>query len=355
LKKFLIINPYGIGDVLFTTPLLRAIKEADPENTVSFWSNERVRGILEDNPILDNVFALSRGDLKKIYQQSYLEAIHKSVVLLRQIKKERFDVTLDFSLDYRYSLICKVLGIKRRIGFDFRNRGRFLTDRVCIDGYSDKHMVEYYSNLLSFIDIPLKATALNLFVSQDSSIRAQGILSRARLSDTDLLVGIAPGAGASWGKDAHLKHWPALKFAQLADRIIGDLGARIILLGDDSEKTISEVIVAAMKNKPLDLTGKTNLRELAAIISHLKLLVTNDGGLLHMAVALGVETVSVFGPVDERVYGPYPKGPRHIVVKKDVSCRPCYREFRMPLCEHDRECIKNITLDEVYNAVRSLL
>ena len=91
-----------------------------------------------------------------------------------------------------------------------------------------------------------------------------------------------------------------MKFAQVADRAIDELGVKIVILGDAQEKDIAEVIIAAMKNKPVSLAGKTTLGELAAVMKNLDLLVTNDGGLLHMAVALGIKTVSVFGPVTNR-------------------------------------------------------
>lgn len=355
MKKFLIINPFGIGDVLFTTPLIRAIKEADPQNKVSYWCNERARGILENNPHIDRIFALNRGDLKKIYQRSFLEGTRRLISLARQIKKERFDTVFDFSLDDRYALACKGMGIKKRIGFNYKKRGRFLTDKIDMDGYNDKPMVEYYADLLRLAGMVPKTSRLELYGCEEFKAKANMLLARAGINDSDVLVGIAPGAGASWGENASLKHWPALRFAQLSDRIIENLGAKIVILGDSAEKNIAEIMMAGMKHKGVNLTGKTSLGELIGVMSRLRLLVTNDGGLLHMAAALGVETVSIFGPVSEVVYGPYPAGESHRVIKKDVPCRPCYKNFRLPLCERDRECLKSITVDEVFNAVRRLL
>jgi ADP-heptose:LPS heptosyltransferase len=105
----------------------------------------------------------------------------------------------------------------------------------------------------------------------------------------------------------------------------------------------------------VDLTGKLDLVELAAVMRGLKLLVCNDGGPLHMAVALGVNTVSVFGPVDEKVYGPYPEDKKHAVIKKDMLCRPCYKNFRFPGCSNDRRCLKGITVEEVYDRIKEIL
>ncbi len=355
MKKFLIINPFGIGDVLFTTPIIAGIRSNYPDSVIGYWCNERVKDIFKGDPNINKIFALSRGDLKRIYNESKLEGIKKFLNLLSSIKKERFDVSLDYSLDHRYGLISKLSGIKRRIGFNYKNRGRFLTDKIEIDGYEGKHVVEYYSGLLKFINIEPKAKNLFLFIPEGNKLKSKNILKRAGISEGDLIIGVAPGAGASWGKSAHQKHWSAIRYAQLADRIIKDLKVKILILGDDSERPIADIIVNAMKNKPIDLIGITSLEELIAIINNLNILITNDGGLLHIAVALSVKTVSIFGPVDEVVYGPYPPSDKHIVIKKELICRPCYQKFRMPICDRDKECINSISVEEVFDATQRLI
>ena len=421
MNKFLIINPFGIGDVLFTTPVIRAIKDRHPDSFIGYWSNERVGELLISNPKIDRVFALSRGDIKRIYKNSSLKRLTALFKLINDIRKERFDVAFDFSLDSRYGLWSKLAGIKKRIGLDYKNRGRFLTDKVKLAGYSGKHVVEYYLDLLNFTDphcrahfgsasltIPQTIPSLSreslgykLEVSDEVSARAKKILAEHGIMAADLFIGVAPGGGASWGKDATYKQWPAERFAELADRLTKDLNAKVVLLGSADEKPIAEIVLgkivlscprkrASINDAPLDsrwslprawipafagmtrggndnepnqaiaptmvnLTGRLSLKELTAIISELKLLICNDGGPLHMAVALGVKTVSIFGPVDERVYGPYPPGAKHIVVKKDLPCRPCYKDFRFTGCSNNRKCLGDISVDEVHEKVKSLM
>ena len=354
-KKILIINPFGIGDVLFTTPVIKAIKKQFPEAFIGYWSNARVKPILASNPRIDKVFALSRGDLKKIYQDSFLKGAWRSLKLAWEIKKEHFDICLDFSLDHRYSLFAKIIGIPKRVGFNYKARGRFLNSRIDIDGYHDRHVVEYYLELLKFLGIQALDNDLYLAVPLESEIKAKNILASAGIIENDLVIGIAPGAGGSWGKDAGYKHWPALKFAQVGDRLISELKAKVVILGDESERKIAEVILHAMRNKPIDLTGKTSLEILPALIKNCNLLITNDGGPMHMAAALGVKTVSIFGPVSEVVYGPFPSGRNHVVLKWDIACRPCYKNFRLPVCDKDRECLKSVSADEVFAQALALL
>jgi len=356
MRKFLIINPFGIGDCLFTTPVVNALKKRYPGCFVGYWCNERVGELLKKSIGVDKIFPLSRGDIKRVYKG--FKRVTALVSLIQQIKRERFDVAFDYSLDSRYGLWSKLAGIKKRIGFDYKGRGRFLTDKVSLDGYSNKHAVEYYLELLKFMDplephgrSPLKVT-YQLTVSKENSALAKKILAESGIKSSDTVIGIAMGGGASWGRDAIYKQWPAERFGELAHRIMKETGARVVLLGSADEKRLVEI--ASARNDGVDLTGKLNLEELAAVMKELKLLVCNDGGPLHMAVALGVSTVSIFGPVDEKVYGPYPPDEKHIVVKKDMPCRPCYKNFRFNGCANNRR-LEDISVDDVFEKVKKIL
>ena len=356
MKRFLIVNPFGIGDVLFTTPVIRAIKENYPDSFICYWCNERVKDVLKDNPNIDKIFALSRGDLKKIYRRSIWQGFNKFINLVNGIRNERFDTLFDFSLDHRYSLIAKIAGIKKRIGFNYKGRGRFLTDKIDTGGYSDKHIVEYYLDLIKPDGIKPKNFNLELVLSQDCRIKSKEILKGSGIGGNDLIIGIAPGGGESWGKDAYLKHWPAINFGELADRIINEFKAKIIILGDESERPIADAIINSMHNKPVDLAGRLSLKELSAVINHLHIFIANDGGPLHIAVALGKKTISFFGPVDPKVYGPYPPDEiRHIVLRRNLECSPCYIKFHLSDCKKNRECLETIDVDSAFNAVNKLL
>lgn len=355
MKKILLINPYGIGDALFTTPVISTIKLNFPDSILGYWCNNRVKNLFKNDQNINKIFALSRGDLKNIYKNSKLEGIKEFLCLASNIKKERFDISLDFSQDHRYSLISKLLGIKKRVGFNYKNRGRFLTDKIDIDGYTDKHVVEYYLDLLKFLGIEQKKYNLYLDVSKSDRLKSK-ILKLTALGERDLAVGIVPGAGASWGKDAGLKHWPVSFYAQLADKIIDVFNAKILILADAQERSLAARVLAAMRNKATDLAGKLDLEELIAAINNLHLLITNDGGPLHIAAALGKKTISFFGPVDQKVYGPYPPDEKsHIVLRKDLDCSPCYVNFRLNPCQRNKECLKTIDVPEAFGAVRRLL
>ena len=351
--KILFVNPFGIGDVLFTTALIRPLEERG--DSVYYWCNERVVDILKHNKAVESIFALSRGDLKRAFKKSPIQAVKKVFSLINRLKKERFDMALDFSLDYRYSLLLRFLRVKKIAGFDYKGRGRFLTDRIKITCFDGRHMVDHYAQLLKFVDKSIAAPdQTELFIGDEEKDWAGDFLSRHKVSASDVLVGIAPGGGASWGEGAFRKHWPKEKFAAVADKLMSADNYKFLLLGSESEKEICGYICDRMKDNATNICGAATLGQSAALLARCRLLIANDGGPLHMASALGVKTVSIFGPVDEKVYGPYPLSKDHIVLTNDVACRPCYKSFKYPLCG-DRVCLDSLEPSLVTEAAKDRL
>lgn len=348
--NILIVNPFGIGDVLFTTPVIRAL--AGKGHSVYFWSTERTADILRHNPAIKGILPLSRGDLKKISAWKGAKAL---IGLMMRLRKGSFDAALDFSLDYRYGLLLRMAGIKKRVGFDYKGRGRFLTDAVKIDGFSGRHMAAHYADILRFIDKPLKAEGkMELFVGDEDDKWADRFLRENGAAGSDVLIGITPGGGASWGKDASRKHWPKENFAVVADKLVSEGGRRVVIFGSESESALCAAVAGKMKCRPINTGGKLSLGRFAALLRRCRLLITNDGGPLHMASALGVKTVSVFGPVDEKIYGPYPVSANHSVITGDAACRPCYKNFKYPVCK-ETVCLNSVGADAVLEAARGLL
>ena len=351
--KILFVNPFGIGDVLFTTTLIRPLREKG--NSLYYWCNERVADVLRHNEAIERLFCLSRGDLKKLFKKSPVKAVKKAIELIWKIKKEKFDIALDFSLDYRYSLLLWLLGVKKIVGFDYKGRGHFLSDKVKIEGFSGRHMVKHYEALLRFIDGSIEPhDTMELFIGDEEKKWADEFLSRHGIENSDILIGISPGGGTSWGESAFRKRWPKEKFAYLTDEFCAANKYKIILFGNEEEKPLCDFIYKERGNKIINLCGKITLGQFSAILGKCAVLITNDGGPLHIAVALGVKTVSIFGPVDEKVYGPYPPSENHKVITAKVECRPCYKNFRYAPCLR-RKCLESIEPSIAISAVRTIL
>lgn len=167
------------------------------------------------------------------------------------------------------------------------------------------------------------------------------------LDDTqgDKLVVISPGA------KSHLKRWSARKYAELSDRLVNELGCSVFITGNEDDKDAVRTFIAAVKRPVKDLCGKTSLGELMELMNRASLVITNDSAPLHMASAVNAAVVAVFGPSDERKYGPLSE--RNRVIKPDVSCRPCGKA----LCAvgPDEGCISRVEVDEVFDAGKAIL
>ncbi|RLE47175.1 MAG: lipopolysaccharide heptosyltransferase II [Candidatus Methanomethylicota archaeon] len=353
-KRILIINPYGIGDVLFTTPVIRNLKEEFPDARIAYICNSRVRPFLRQDKFLDEVIAFEKEEMVKILKRSKIDFFKKGWAFISSIRKKRFDLVIDYSLNFQFSMFTVFAGIKTRIGLDRKRRSRFLTKRIPLEGFSDKHVVDYYLSVLELIGIQPKRFPLELNMRKEDLDAASDILRMKGINPgKDFCVAICPGGGQSWGEQADRKHWPAVKFAELADQIIKELGVKVMIFAGLKEDSIGNKVSNFMKEKALNFSGKTSLVEFLSLLSKCKLLIANDGGPLHIAAALGLNVVSIFGPVDEKVYGPYPDQAKHLVIKKDISCRPCYKNFRLADCLHDKECLISISIEEVFDKVKT--
>jgi len=352
-SKILIINIFGIGDVLFTTPLVSNLKRHWPKCSIGYVANGRTAKLLKNNPQIDKVFIYDRDDYQTTYKQSKLKFFGKMRAVLSEIKSEQYDLAIDLSLNTSVSFLMRLIGIKERIGFNYRNRSPFLTHAIVLEGYEGKHVVEHYFDILRELDVPIVDKELKIYPDDGDRQWADELCERFYLLPEDFTVAVVPGGGDSWGKDAHFKRWSVEKFAQLADKMIEKFSAKIILMGNHNEIDLCSYVSRKMRGSCYDLSGQTSLHQMAAFLRRCKLAIVNDGGPLHIAVAMGIKTVSIFGPVDEQVYGPYPKG-NHIVVGKDIACRPCYRNFRMATCLH-HHCINSLELDEVLRKVERFL
>ncbi|HPN88250.1 MAG TPA: lipopolysaccharide heptosyltransferase II [Candidatus Omnitrophota bacterium] len=352
-KKVLIINIFGIGDVLFTTPLISNIKEYYKDSSIGYLCSCRAKEVVESNPKIDKIFIYDRDDFYQIAKKSKIVFLKRLFHFFYEIKKEHYDMVIDLSLNTSMSFLTWIAGIRERIGFNYKNRSIFLNKKIKLLGYDNKHVVEYYLNLLKKINIPIKYKELELYLKPDDFVWADNFFKQNHLEDKKIVIGMCPGGGASWGKDANFKRLPAEKWAKIADKLIEKYSSAIILMGDVLERDLCQRIANLMRHRPQIVCGKTTVTQFGALVKKCSLIILNDGGPLHIAVASKARTISVFGPVNENVYGPYTKEKSGIVIS-DVLCRPCYRRFRKASCNH-MSCLNNITIEEVLRKVEDFL
>ena len=354
IKKILIVNPFGIGDVLFSMHVVQALKNALPQVRLGFLGNERTIELLKMNRSIDVCHTFNRDELRAFRRRSPGAFLSRILQYVRQIRREHYDVLLDLSLGREFSFVAFCLGIPKRIGFDYRGRGFFLTHKTGFTGYESKHVVDWQLSLLKHLDvkIPSGPFELSLEVSSPAARRAAARLKTLGFSGTDYFA-VAPGGGRSWGENAVFKQWAPERFAEVGNAWASRHAAGVLLLGDSEERSLLEQVRLGL-SAPCAVACDEPLESVCAMLKQARFLLCNDGGLLHLANALGVKTVSIYGPVDETCYGPYGKGAAHQVLTEPVPCRPCYRQFHFPPCAHRRRCLEELSVEKVLVAVEKI-
>lgn len=354
MKKILIANIFGIGDVLFTTPLISNLKKHFKELEVGYLCNARTKDVLEYNPDIEKIFVYEKDYFLELQKESRLKSVKEMLGLINAIRKEKYDAVFDFTLSRKFGFIFLMCGIGKRIGFDYKKRGIFLTGKLPLAGFEEKHVVEHYLDLLALVGSSAEEKDMSLAPGEDVLGWADEYLA-ANGINRGKLVAVVPGGGASWGGDAFRKRWPPEGFAHVADSL-KEKGYDVALLGDSSEKDLCMRVSDMMERSPSLIEAGLDLKKYIALLSRCNLVVCNDGGPLHLAVALGSRTVSVFGPVDEYVYGPYPKTDNHrVLTALELPCRPCYSRFKFAGCDKDMECLAGLTPEIVERSCLELL
>ncbi len=352
-QNILIINPFGIGDILFSTPLVSALKRSYAGCYIGYICNTRTKDILETNPDVAETFVFERDEYRVLWKQKKSECVRKFLDFWRRIHKKRFDWVFDLSLGKEFAFLCWLAGIKERSGFNYKGRGRFLTRKIPFDGFNDKPVAEYYLDLLSsrFGHLDRSGQIETMLQASPADNEYIGdFLKKSGVADNDFLIGIAPGGGVSFGKkDLERRRWGAEKFSELADRLAERFVARIILIWGPGEEKLARDIKTGMKNKVF-MAPATTIRQMAALCKRCRMVICSEGGPLHIASSQHIKTVSIFGAVDEKVYGPYPPGKDNLVITSDVECRPCYKRFKLPKCDK-RVCMEWISVNTVFNAL----
>ncbi len=357
--RILIANPFGIGDVLFSLPLLHALREQEPNGFLGYLCNRRTQEMVESWPLLDWTTVFEKDEFRAQWGRSKRRGLGLLSRLLRDIQSRRFDALIDLSLGWHVGLGGLLAGIPERVGFDFRQRGRFLTRRLVIQGFQDRPVAEYFLDLLPLLGFLLPRRIQRSFpLPKSIESEADRYLESIGSSGGDRWVGVVPGGGASWGRQASFKQWPPPHFSRIADRIGQRYEAKIVLIGDASEAALCRNVASGMRRKALLATGVPSLLLLAALLKRSEMVLGNDSGPMHLAASMGTKTVSLFGPVDGSVYGPFPARESygsHRVVSKGLACRPCYRGFRFPPCPWENGCLRELSVEEVWEAVVDLM
>ncbi len=335
--KIMIRATNWVGDAIMALPALRAVKARFPEASIGIVARPYVAEIYRDQGICDELIAYDPARKHKGWRGRER--------LVAGLRLRKFDAALLLQNAFDAAWLAWRAGIPERIGYARDGRSLLLTKALAVPklGEIPPHEKFYYLELLrraGWLDTFPDLEQISLEVPDARRRQAAELLLEAGARPHAYRVAI--GAGASYGS---AKCWPPERFAEVANRFQAEKDADIILFGTAGEAAVSDAIIARMKCKPIDLTGKTAIRDLPALLSRCQLFLGNDSGAMHVAAAVGLPVVAVFGPTDPG--GTSPVTTRSSILQEKPYCSPCF----LKRCPTDHRCMRNVTPNMVQVAM----
>ena len=331
-RRIVVLTREHIGDLVCTTPALRSLRRLYPDAHIAVEVGERAACVLENNPHCDEI--IIRPDHQGIYGKWRF---------IRQLR-QGFDlgVVLDNSAD---SALYLWLGrVPRRVGILYKKKfARLWTDTVLFDRMAHE-MIDNFRSVVALLGGDVSDAATEVFPS-DADRDAVDLLCHAfGISRNDRIIAINPGASAPANR------WLPERFAELADLLAETSDARIVLLGGPGDVPLAEEIRARAKTEPIPLTGRFTVLQLAEFLRRCAVVVTGDTGPMHLAVSMRTPCVVLFGPAVPHESGPG-YAPGHTVIRRTEGCPACTKY----ICRANRACMRQITAQEVAEAVENTL
>ncbi|MGQ9490970.1 MAG: glycosyltransferase family 9 protein [Anaerolineae bacterium] len=348
-RSLLLIRPDHLGDVLFLTPALYALRRALPETHITLLVGPWAQEVIRDNTDLDAVISCPFPGFERRLKVSLLAPYRLLHAQARILRHRHYEAAVILRFDHWWGAwLAAAAGIPLRIGYDVPEVQPFLTH--VLPYQPDRHEVEQNATLLSPLAGGLASLGpLRYRVRPEDRSWAADRLAAAGIRPGDRLVAIHPGAGAA------VKQWPTTAWAAVADALAACSGVQLVLTGGASEAPLTQAIARLLARPVVDAAGQTTLGQLAALYERCAVVLGSDSGPLHLAVAVGTPTVHLYGPVSVARFGPWGDPERHVVVTSSWACAPCHR-LDWPaetLAQH--ACVAAIQPRDVLAAVDRLL
>ncbi len=339
-ERLLVRGTNWVGDAIMSMPALVEIRRIFTRARISLLVRPWVQSIYQSADFIDEVLIFDRPGKHQGF---------RGMGNLRQsLSQADFQLAILLQNAFQAAWIAWWARIPQRVGYALDGRGIFLTHRLKVDPQiRTVHQVYYYLDLLSTLgllpprlwDRPDYRPTMRLAAQTQDRLSCRSILAGEGVTATEQVIGICPGA--AYGS---AKRWLPERFAKVADELVSRYQTRIVILGSASEGDVATEVARTMKHTPVDLTGKTTLGELMAVLERCMLLITNDSGPMHLAAALDVPQVSIFGSTSPTATGPRSNAAQ--VIHNPVSCSPCFlRE-----CPIDFRCMTGIGVEAVLQA-----
>jgi heptosyltransferase-2 len=333
INRILVRGVNWVGDTILTYPTLEALKRRFPNSGISILIPGHLSDLWKTSPHVDEIISFQK--------RRGIGSVFEDLRISRLLKKKGFDLGVILPRSFRSAFQMFLAGIPIRIGYQDEGRSLLLTHGILRKGeLLRSHRVHYYQELLGLFGRIDGLSSPRLHLMEEDRKWAEEVLKGQGLLDGRPLIGINPGAAYGLAKC-----WHPDRFAQLGRRLFQKWKASVLIFGRAEEQEMADRILKDLGEAGFNLTGKTGLLQLAALLERCRLLISNDTGTMHVAAAVGTPVVAIFGPTDPMATGPCGEG--HVVVKREVSCSPCFKR----ICPTDHRCMEMITVDEVEEVV----
>ena len=351
--EILIINLTRMGDLLQTTPLMAGMKTKYPDSRITLLVNSAFTEVCKGIPYIDNLIEFDmKGYLLRLIEgkHSLIDNYKILDTLVNNINQKEYDLVVNVTHSSVSAVLVSLIRAKEVRGFTISSEGhrvikhpwvRYFFNVIPNRNYNPFHIVDMY---LKIGDVNPVIRGLVYHVSEEDTLKADKILAKEGVHVNDALVGFHLGAS----KDE--KTWPVSSYAELADMINKQFGARILLFGTSAEAPLASEFEKYAETRPVNLVGKTGVGELASLLNKCSLFISNDTGPLHVATSAGTTAIDIsIANVHFMETGPFGEG--HYVIQADLPCSPCGFDVQC----NDRVCNSLITPEKVFEVVKMAL
>ena len=342
-RALVIRAPNWIGDAVMALGAIREIRRIAPTARLAVAARPWVAGIFEESGAVDEIVALER----RTWRDTLANA--------RALRAGRYDAAVLLQNAFEAALVARLAGISRVAGYPTDGRRLLLTDPVAIDRTVPReHQSHYYMRIAAGFEraltggttVEVESPDCRLAPRAATRMRGREILTGEGVPPSAPVVLLNPGA-----TNSRAKQWLPERFAAVGDAISERTGAYVVIVGSAGEVGTAERVASAMRDRSraVVLAGKTSVSELVGLLSHAVALVSNDTGPAHLGAALGIPTVTIFGPTEQ--FATHPVGPRATIAHHPVDCAPCMLRD----CPIDHRCMTRLEVADVLRAVESVV
>jgi heptosyltransferase-2 len=335
-KRILVRAPNWLGDAVMALAAITALEKAYPKASLTLLAHCRVAGLygLEKR----------RGEVVVYDPQGIHRGVKGTARLVRDLRKRHYDLAVVFPNSFSSAWMAFLARAKQRVGYAAEGRGRLLTTRLPLPkDYRKRHLAESYTDLVRELGIDVKASVPHITLDPDIKREGEAFLQEAGIPKDIKVIGVGPGA--TYGE---AKRWDPERFAEVGRKLVAK-GYWLVLLGVREEKALCDRIGEGIGEKAINLAGETDLRALVGVLAHCSAFVSNDTGVMHLAAALEIPVVGLFGSTSPEWTRPLGRAK---VIYKRPYCSPC---FARTCPDGSRRCWKAIGVEEVLSVVEEYL